>query len=572
MTGSGGAVRPTDERPWLKSYPKEVTWDQTFEASPLGSLIDEAAAEYPDLNHIDFLGRKFTYRETLDLASRGAKGFQQLGLKPGARVGIFMPNCPQYVYLFFAILKAGGTVVNLSPLYSRTELEHQIADSGVEIIVTINLKWVFSKIEPLISDGLVKKVVFCRLEDGLGTGKGLAFRLFKGRHRARMPDHPAYSSEQTLLANDGAFEPVDIEPHTDIAVLQYTGGTTGLPKGAMLSHANITINLRQALAWEYQLQTGTARFLAVLPLFHAYAMTIILCGCTALAGEIILLLKFEAGEALNTIRRTRPDFLPTVPTILTAFLSEPGFRADDLSSVTACLSGGAPLAEDLRSRVNAVLADTAVREGYGLTETSPIAIAEPASGLSKPGTVGLPVPGTEVFITDPEDPAKALGTGEIGEICLAGPQIMQGYWQHPKETAQAIGLGWLRTGDLGYLDEDGFLFVVDRIKDMIIVGGLNVYPRIIEEAIFEHPEVVSAAVIGLADDYLGEAPVAFVVRNEGSELDEPGLLAFLADRIGKHEMPRSVTFRTSLPETMVGKVDKKALVAELDAKAAKFPK
>ena len=333
----------------------------------------------------------------------------------------------------------------------------------------------------------------------------------------------------------------------------------------MLSHANLSINLQQALAWERHLEAGKSTFLAVLPMFHAYAMTVIMCGATALAAKLVVLAKFEARETLKAIRRTRPDFLAVVPTMLTALLAEPDFSGRDFKSVRSCLSGGAPLANDLRSRVDAALDGVVIREGYGLTECSPIAIGNPKGVGGKPGSVGLPVPATEVMISDPEDPSRLLGLGEVGEICLAGPQIMKGYWRRPEATAEALYKGRLRTGDLGYLDAEGYLFVVDRMKDMILVGGFNVYPRVIEEAILEHPKVSEAAVIGLADPYLGEAPVAFVVANEGAVIGEAELLVFLRERIGKHELPRRFHFRAALPQTMVGKADKKALRAEFSA-------
>jgi long-chain acyl-CoA synthetase len=550
------------DKPWLRSYPEGVAWDQTFEGTSLQSILDDSAAAYPDHIHIDFLGRTYRYHETLDLANRIAKGLQELGVGSGDRVGIFMPNCPQYVWMFFGILKAGGVVVNLSPLYSSAELAQQIADSGADKLITLNLRSLVPKVERLVGEGAISKVVMCRLEDALPRLKGYFFRFFDRRRQAPGTEGPVFVSERQLSANDGAFSCQAIDPHENLAVLQYTGGTTGLPKGAMLTHANLSINLQQALAWERHLEKGSSTFLTVLPMFHAFAMTVIMCGGTALAAKLVILARFEAAQTLAAIRRTRPDFLPVVPTMLSAMLAVPDFSADDFNSVRSCLSGGAPLADDLRIQVDEALDGAAVREGYGLTECSPIAIGNPKGVPGRPGSVGLPVPATEVIISEPEDPSKLLGQGEVGEICLAGPQIMKGYWQRPEATAEALYKGRLRTGDLGYLDADGYLYIVDRIKDMILVGGFNVYPRIIEEAIFEHPKVREAAVIGLSDPHLGEAPVAFVVPHEDGALEEADLLAFLKERIGKHEMPRRFYFRPELPQTMVGKVDKKALKAE----------
>lgn len=555
-------------QPWLKNYPSYATWEQKFEPHPMQDIIDISAEKYPDSNHIDFFGRCFSYKETKKMSDKVAKGLQDLGVGPGVHVGIYLPNIPQYVILYFAILKAGGTIVNFSPLYSKPELKAQVLDSGCKIMITLDNVLLFPNMNSLLETTPLEKIIICQLDDVLPLAKKILFKLFGGKKRCKIPNDDKHIYYQSLLENDGNYKKHPVNVYEDIVLLQYTGGTTGLPKGAMLTHANLSINLQQAIAWDIAIEPGIGQVLSVLPLFHIYALALVMNVCTSLGGSVVLLPRYDPKQMLSVIRRYKIQFLPVVPTIMTGLINEPSRKANDLKSIKICVSGGAPLPHELGEEFLKLVSAKSIRQGYGLTETSPLVVANPVEGSQVAGTVGLPLPDTEIIITDKEDPTKILGVGEVGEICIKGPQIMKGYWQRPDATDEMIIDERLRTGDVGYLDENGNLFIIDRMKDMILVGGINVFPRVIEEALFEHPQVSEATVIGVPDDYSGEKPKAFIVAAEGFEktLNEASLMAYLKEIVGKHEMPREIEFRSELPKTPVGKLSKKELVAEELAK------
>ncbi len=555
------------ERPWLKNYPAGIVWDQTFSPYPVYQCLDDSVRDHPDAPHMDFFGRIFTYCETASLVARAAKGLQDLGVGPGTKVCLFMTNCPQYVISFFAILKVGGTVVNLSPLYSEGELLHQIEDSESDFLLTQNYKLLIHKIRNVVAKSRIKTVIVSRDQDYVPFWQKLKYKIFLRNILSNVTGDDTWMTFETLLNNEGNYKPVTIDPEQDIAVLQYTGGTTGLPKGAMLTHANISINVQQALAWDTTSTHGTGKTLTILPLFHAYAMTVILCGTTAMGGEMVLLPRFDAGEVIKIIQQKKITMIPAVPTMFTALLHQAETDKIDLSSVTSVVSGGAPLPEKLKSTFDQLLSSGGIREGYGLTETSPVALGNPVTGSQKINSVGLPMPATDVIFTDPDDPSKILPYGETGEICIKGPQVMKGYWKRPEATAEVLIDGRLRTGDVGYMDDEGYLFIVDRIKDLILVSGFNVYPRTVEEALYRHPAVKEVTVIGIPDDYHGEVPKAFIVLKQGQQaLGKDKILNFLKDRLGSHEMPKEIEFRDNLPKTVIGKLSKKELVAEEKAK------
>jgi long-chain acyl-CoA synthetase len=556
------------DQPWLAHYPPNVDWHQTFEARPLATVLDDAARKWPGNVHLDFFGRTFTYRQTAALVDRAARGFQKLGVKPGVSVGLFLPNCPQQVISYFAVLKAGGTVVNYSPLYSEHELLAQVEDSGTSILVTLDLKLLYPKARDIIDKSRVHKLVVSRLSDTMPLLKGTAFRLLKRDAIATRDGDHRHMSWFELLGDDGAPAPVHIDPNEDIAVLQYTGGTTGVPKGAMLTHANVYINGCQNRAWFPDFLDGQETTIGALPFFHAFAMTTILVMGTMTGCRIVLHPKFELDAVVNDVIAKRPSSLPGVPTMFTALANHPRVNKQSFASVRWAMSGGAPLPNEVRHHFEGV---TGVRilEGYGLTECSPTATCGPEVGLNKEGSIGLPLPGTSIVIVDREDPHKVLPLGETGEICIVGPQVMKGYWNNPDATNATIVDGRLRTGDVGYMDPDGYTFIIDRMKDMILVGGFNVFPRYVEEAIHRHPAVKEVTVIGIPDDYLGEVPKAFVVLKDGEGgLDAERLIEFLRGEIGKHELPREIEFRKELPKTAVGKLSKKELVAEETVKRA----
>jgi long-chain acyl-CoA synthetase len=556
------------ERPWLAHYPPNVDWHQTFEARPVYAAHDSAAAQWPDNVHLDFFGREFTYRETQEMVAHAARGFQKLGVGKGVKVGLFLPNCPQQVISYFAVLKAGGTVVNYSPLYSEKELLGQIEDSHTDMMVTLDLELLYPKARDMLDKSRLRLLVVSRLSDTMPWIKGAGFRLLKRDSIATRDWDERQMTWDALLDNDGRFEPAHIDPLEDIAVLQYTGGTTGTPKGAMLTHANVYINGCQNRAWFPDFVPGEETTIGALPFFHAFAMTTILVMGTMAGCRIVLHPKFELDAVVNDVIAKKPSSLPGVPTMFTAIANHPKVNRESFAAVRWAMSGGAPLPNEVRHHFEEVTG-VKILEGYGLTECSPTATCGPEVGVNKEGSIGLPLPQTDIVIVDRNDPHKVLPVGETGEICIAGPQVMKGYWNNPDATKVAIVDGRLRSGDVGYMDADGYTFIIDRMKDLILVGGFNVFPRFVEEAIHKHPAVKEVTVIGIPDDYLGEAPKAFVVLKEGTSLDEGKLTEFLRGQIGKHEMPREIEFRKELPKTAVGKLSKKELVAEEAAKRKK---
>jgi long-chain acyl-CoA synthetase len=547
--------------PWLKAYPPGIDWHARFPDQPLYRFLEESVARHRDRPCLDFMGRSWRYDEIGALVRRAAKGFAALGVGKGVRVGLMLPNTPYYVVAFYAVLEAGGTVVNINPLYTPSEIAHLVADAEISILVTLDLKALCAGVEPLLGRSGLRQVVVCPMAAILPRAKSLAFRLLKRGDLARPARDGAHVAFADLVANDGVFAPAAVDPARDLAVLQYTGGTTGVPKGAMLTHRNLVANTLQCLSWFPDIEIGRERVLAVLPFFHVFAMTAAMSFSIASGAEIILLPRFEIKSLLAAIRRTRPTTMPGVPTLFTAVYTEATSRRIDLTSIKFCISGGAPLPLEVKHKFEAATHCTVV-EGYGLSETSPVATCNPLHGVNKAGSVGLPLPGTTIEIVALDDPSRTLPTGERGEVTVRGPQVMAGYWRNPQASAAVLSEGRLRTGDVGYLDDDGYLFLVDRIKDIIIAGGYKIYPRNVEEAIYRHPEVAECIVLGVADRYRGQTVKAFVAPVPGAKLDEEKLRAFLKDRLSPIEMPKLFEFRPSLPKTLIGKPSKKALIDE----------
>ena len=530
----------------------------------LTELLDHAVAQHGAWPAVDFMGRKWTYNEIGELSRRAARGLQDLGVRPGDRVGLCLPNTPYYVICYFAVLRIGGVVVNFNPLYTERELEHQVNDSGVSVMIASDLALSLPKIEPLVGHSSLQRVVVCPIADVLPAIKGTAYRLLKRKDIAPRPHDLRFVTFHDLVARTAHPDAVAQDPH-DLAVLQYTGGTTGVPKGAMLTHANLCANSAQMVAHVGHLPERQERTLGVLPMFHVFALTTVLNYSVETAAEMILLPRFEMKSFLETARRVKPTQFFGVPTLYAA-LNNVELHGE-FDQVRVCISGGAPLPLEVRQKFEA---RTGVRvvEGYGLSEASPIIACNPLAGLVKDNSCGPAFPGTTLEIRDPENPDRVMKQGERGEVCARGAQVMKGYWDKPKETEATFIYGALRTGDVGYLDADGYLFLVDRIKDLILCSGYNVYPRTIEDALYEHPSVVEAVVIGLPDPYRGQTPKAFVALQQGDIVSEDELMDFLAARISKIEMPSQIEFRASLPKTMVGKLSKKELVAEEAARRA----
>lgn len=550
--------------PWLNRYPSDVDWHMQFTSDPLYRLMDVAVANHGSSTATNFLGKTMNYAELGRLVDRATAGLQALGVGRGSRVGLFLPNTPTYIIYYFAILRTGATVVNFNPLYSHEELVFQVEDSQTDLMITLDLVALFSKIEKLLVEGHLKRALVCSFSSLLPSTKSVLFRLFKSKEIA----HPAKSSaagkiisETAVLANDGAYKKVAINPTADIAVLQYTGGTTGTPKGAMLTHYNLSSNMQQIMAWCGGLEPTKEKIIGILPFFHVFAMTGVMNLGIATAAEIIMMPRFVLNDALKLIASTRPTIMPAVPTVLNAMLNHPAIKTFDLSSLKFCLSGGAPLPLEVK-RGFEELTGCKVVEAYGLSETSPGATFNPFDGPVKNGSIGQPLPGTTVSIRAVDDPSKEMPLGQEGEICIKGPQVMKGYWNKPEETANVFHDGFLRTGDVGKMDDDGFIFITDRIKDMIICSGFKVFPRHLEEKIYQHPAVEEVTVIGIKDSYRGEAPKAFIKLKAGMTATGADILKFLEPKLSKLEMPSQIEFRDALPKTMIGKLSKKELKQE----------
>ncbi|MDR3493189.1 MAG: long-chain fatty acid--CoA ligase [Ancalomicrobiaceae bacterium] len=530
----------------------------------LDGLLDDASARFGHHDAISFLGRTWTYRSLDALVDRAARGFQDLGVKKGDRVGLCLPNTPYSVIIYYAVMKVGAVVVNLNPLYVARELEFMLNDSGARLVVTVNLSLTLPKLSGLIGKTPLETIVVCPMTGVMPFTTSVLMRLFRRKHLAKMPLDRHHLSYKQLVARGGAV-PVPIDPHRDIAVLQYTGGTTGIPKAAMLSHANLTANVSQIVMCFPILKPGSERVLGILPLFHVFAMTAVMNLGIRLGATLILLPRFDVKQLIKTIDAEKPTLFPGVPTLYSALTAAVARRPRDITSITHCISGGAPLPMEVKRRFEA-LAKCQLFEGYGLTEASPVVTVTPVDDHIRAGSIGLNLVGTEIEIRSPKD-GSLMPVGEHGEICVRGPQIMLGYWQQPKETDAAYVDGALKTGDIGYRDADGWYFLVDRIKDVIISSGFNVYPRVIEEALYQHPAVADAVVIGVPDDYRGQAPKAFVELKANMTATLDDLFAHLGDYVSRIEMPREIEIRSGLPRTMIGKLSKKELLAEELAKA-----
>ncbi len=555
---------------WAKKYPSSVDWAAPLPPRALYEILDDAALAYPDNIALDFLDRTYTYHELGDLVARLAKGLQQLGVAKGDRIGLFLPNCPYYVISYFAALKIGATIVNFNPLYAEKEVKHQIEDAGVSVMVTVDVRDVYQKLERARTGTKLKHIVIGRMVDILPPVVAVLYRLVKFRDMARITYDQQHIAFQDLLTNDGQFTPAVIDPTEDIAVLQYTGGTTGVPKGAMLTHANLSINALQSRLVFPKVVLGGERMLGVLPFFHVFAMTAVMNLTLLVGGMIIMLPRFDLAQVVKTIHKKRPTLFPAVPTIYTAINHYKKLARYNLSSIKYCISGGAPLPVEVKHDFEKLTGCILV-EGYGLSETSPVTNCNPLEGENKTGSIGLPVPGTYIDIVSLEDGVTNMAVGGRGEVCIRGPQVMKAYWNQPEETAGVLKTSpdgiRLHTGDIGYLDEDGYTFIVDRIKDMIAAGGFKVYPRHVEEAIYLHPAVEECVVAGIADAYRGQTVKAFIKLRDGQNLTKEELIVFLKDKLSPIEMPKLVEFRGPLPKTPIGKLSKKLLLEEEARKA-----
>ncbi len=555
------------EKPWIKSYPDGMNWEADIPPATVQSILDDSIAKWPDQPAVEFMGKRLTYKELGEYTDRVAAGLQKLGVRPGVHVGLYLPNSPHYVIAIFAILKAGGTAVNYSPLDASGVLEHKIEDSQTDILITLDLGTLYPRIAPMLDRTRLKKLVVGTLSEMAPATDEVRAQIAAAGEPAEVAWDDRHISFADLSDNDGVFTAHPVEDPADaIAVLQYTGGTTGLPKGAMLTHTNL-----YAACCQYSATTdgnppvivlGQERALAVLPPFHIFALTVNFLFGIRCGTEIVQHIRFDPKAALEDIQSKKISVFCGVPTMFTALITQPETPNYDLRSLKFCGSGGAPLPMEVAKRYQEITG-AVLSEGWGMTETAPSGTFTPGQqgAMRKAGSCGLPMPGIDIKFLSLENPEEYVPIGERGELCIKGSNVMKGYWKNEKATAETTTFdGYLRTGDVGYMDEDGFVFIVDRTKDMLLCSGYNVYPRVIEEAIYQHPAVEEVAVIGIPDEYRGQSPKAFVkVRDGAPEFSLEELQAFLKDKLGKHEMVRAVGFLPELPKTAVGKISKKDL-------------
>lgn len=549
---------------WYKSYPPNLPWEMDAIVKPAHHIFEDTAQAQSDKPCLDFLDKKFTYAETLDLVDRFAAGMQKLEIKKGDRVGLCLPNSPYFVVAYYAILKIGATVVNFNLLYTFKEIEQQVLDSEITTMITIDLKPVYKKVEQCSLTTQLEKIIYCSLADMLIPSKKYLFKIFQFHQIARIKKNKKIISFNDVINNGKNVTPINIDPKKDIALFQYTGGTTGVPKAAMLTHSNIVSNTVQISLW---LKSGNAKaahnkFLAVIPFFHVFSMTAVMNMGFYSKAELILLPRFNLKQVLQVIDKKKPTVFAAVPSIFNAINNYKALNKYDLSSLTTNISGGAPLPlqvqEEFKKHGTGVLV-----EGYGLSEASPVLTCNPPHNAGKPGSIGLPIPGTEVAIRSLKDISVTEAAGVQGELVARGPQIMQGYWGREKDTKESLlEGGWLRTGDIAYMDEDGYVFITDRLKDIIICNGYNVYPRVIEEALYAHSEVSEVIVIGVPDEAKGERPKAFIALKQNATVDAETLLDFAKGKLNPIERPTSIEIRKELPKTLIGKLSKKELVKE----------
>ncbi|WP_199553835.1 long-chain-fatty-acid--CoA ligase [Sandaracinobacteroides hominis] len=545
-------------------YDHPVPFDTIFQPCWMPDLLFRTAERVPDAPLMDFMGQVTSYAETAALVRRAAAGMRALGIGPGCTVGLYLPNCPHYVIAAYATWLTGARLANFSPLYTAEELRHQVEDSEADFMVTLDATALLPTIEKVLANSRLKGLLIGSVAEVLPPVKSILYRLFKGKERTPFTPDARHIPFASLYTHGELPRPAEAPPTSEVALLQYTGGTTGAPKGAMLTHANLSINAQQVNSIDDD-PDAPDRILAALPLFHIFAHTCIMNRTILRGGLMVMLPKFEVKAALAAIERTKITALPGVPTMYRALLDSPDIARHDLTSIRMCISGGAPLPEPLKEAFIA-RSHAELVEGYGLTESSGVVSANPYSTGGKKGSIGQPVPGTEIRLLDKDDPTRLAAPGTSGELAFRGPQMMLGYWK--RDNTGVFQDGFLRTGDVAERDEDGYLFIVDRLKDMIIVGGFKVFPSQLEDILYTNPAVKEAIVIGIPDPYLGERPKAFVTLNEGATETGETLCKWLNGHVGKHERAVAVEVRDTLPKTMIGKLSRKELEEEERAKAA----
>ncbi|MFD1171361.1 long-chain-fatty-acid--CoA ligase [Oceanobacillus picturae] len=547
---------------WLKHYPSEIPTSITYDRKPLHAFLEESASRFAKKKALYFMGKEISFEALYVEAKKMASFMQKEGLKKGDKVAIMLPNCPQAVIGYYATLMAGAVVVQTNPLYKERELEYQLKDSEASFIICLDI--LLPTVTNVIPKTNIMHTIVTGIKDYLPFPKNMVYPFIQKRQYKMVvkveESEITHSWQKAISASETAYQKVDIDPMEDLALLQYTGGTTGYPKGVMLTHYNLVANVQMCDAWLYNTKGEEDIVLGVLPFFHVYGMTTVMNNSIMVGSKMVLLPKFDAKEVLKTIDKQKPTLFPGAPTIYIGLLNHPDLSNYDLSSIEACISGSAPLPIEIQEQFEK-LTDGKLVEGYGLTETSPVTHANFVWEKRINGSIGVPWPDTEckVVVLETDEEAEI---GEIGEIVVKGPQVMKGYWNNKEETDQVLKDGWLFTGDLGYMDEDGYFYVVDRKKDMIIAGGYNIYPREVEEVLYEHEGIQEAVVAGVPDAYRGETVKAYIVLKSGSTLNEEELNRFCRKHLAAYKVPKIYEFREELPKTAVGKILRRSLVNE----------
>ncbi|WP_026695736.1 long-chain-fatty-acid--CoA ligase [Peribacillus kribbensis] len=530
-----------EKKPWLAHYPDSISKDLTIPDKTLPQLLFETAERFPSHHALSFYGKKISYAELKMAVAAFSSALRRNGVHKGDRVAIMLPNCPQFVIAYYGILASGAIVTQVNPMLVERELKLLLQDSGAETIVVLDS--LLARVEAVSSETECQRIIQVSLQPEA--------------------DPKEHSFEAFLAQGKGGVPAAELDPEHDVAVLQYTGGTTGRSKGAMLTHRNIVANVLQSHEFfKHDLDFGKERCLTVIPLFHVFGMTSCMNLSIYIGAEMILLPKFDIEEVLETIKREQPTLFPGVPTMYVALTHHPRAEEYGIDCIEVCNSGSAPMPVELLREFERKTGSR-ILEGYGLSEASPTTHCNPNFASRKPGTVGIGFPSTEYKIVDTADGTRELPPGELGEVIIKGPQVMKGYWNLPEETAHALRNGWLYTGDIGSMDKEGYLSIADRKKDMIIASGYNIYPRDIEEVLYEHPAVQEAVVIGVPDEYRGETVKAVLVLKSGKTATEIEIKNFCRINLAAYKVPALVEFRDSLPKTSVGKILRRALREEV---------
>lgn len=560
------------EKPWLKHYEPGVPANLTYPDVPMHHFLEQAATKYPN-NPVTIFGNgsaldaQLTYRELNEHVNRLANALMAMGVKKGDRVALYLPNCPQYVIGYYATLKIGAIVAPNNPLYVPRELEFQVNDAGAETIICLSR--FYPNVQKIRANTKLKNVIVANIKEYFSPILKLLFTLAKEKKEGhRVTLDPGDKWFPDVIASAPATKPNVEVKSSDTAVLLYTGGTTGVPKAAEITHKNLVANALQCKAWLPSLQEGKEITLTALPLYHSYAMTTCMNFSVITAGAMVLIPNpRELESVLKAIDHHKPTLFPGVPTMYTAINNFPGLSKYNLKSIKACLSGASGLPAEVQTKFQNLTGARLV-EGYGLSEATPVTHANPVFGENRIGTIGLPWPDTDAKIMDIDTGEKEMPVGESGELVVKGPQVMKGYWNRPDETAKTLRNGWLYTGDIAQMDADGYFKIVDRKKDMIIVGGFNVYPRDVEEVLFQHPKILEAAVAGVPDPKSGERVKAYIVLKPGQTATVEEIMEYCRENLTGYKRPHEIEFRDSLPKTMVGKILRRQLVEEEKKKRA----